>query len=103
MSELTIPLDVSQIADKERGQQRVKVAVKEGDKVKTQVVSVTSGKAEVKLNVGSKQTLSIAVGPENVSDEEIFRLQTITTAVTPAQWAGKARLRLSPIVVTPNW
>ena len=103
MSELTIPLDVSQVADKERGRQRVKVAVKEGEKVKTQVVSVAAGKAEVKLNVDSKQSLSIAVGPENVSDEEIFHLQTITTLVKPNQWAGKAKLKLTPIIVTPNW
>jgi hypothetical protein len=103
MSELTIPLDVSQVADNERGQQRVKVAIKEGDKVRTQIVSVAAGKAEVKLNVDSKQTLSIAVGPENVADEEMFHLQTLTTAVTPTQWAGKAKLKLPPIIVTPIW
>ena len=103
MSELTIPLDVSQVADKERGQQRVKVAIKEGDRVRTQIVSVAAGKAEVKLNVDPKQTVSIAVGPENVEDDEIFHLQTLTTAVTPAQWAGKAKLKLTPIVVTPIW
>jgi hypothetical protein len=103
MSELVIPLDVSQVPEGERGQQSVKVAVRAGDKVQSQVVKVTAGKAEVKLNVDAKQALSIAVGPDNVSDEEIFQLQTLTTNVTPRQWAGKAKLALPPIIVTPVW
>jgi hypothetical protein len=103
MSELVIPLDASQVPEGERGQQSVKVAVRAGDKVQSQVVKVTAGKAEVKLNVDAKQALSIAVGPDNVSDEEIFQLQTLTTNVTPRQWAGKAKLALPPIIVTPVW
>jgi hypothetical protein len=48
MSTLIIPIDASQISDNERGQQKVKVAVRAGDKTTSQIVSVESGKAQVK-------------------------------------------------------
>ena len=103
MSKLVIPLDVSQVPDADRGQQKVKVAVQAGDKITSQVVSVKPGKAEVTLEVDSKQPLAIAIGPENVSDEEVFNFQTITTRVSPNLWADKPSLRLPPIIITPPW
>jgi hypothetical protein len=103
MSILVIPIDVSQVPDSDRKQQRVKVAVQIGDKVTSQVVPVDAGKAEVKLEVDPKQTLAIAVGPENVSDQEIFHFETLNARVTPNQWGDKAALTLAPITVTPIW
>lgn len=103
MSELVIPIDVSQVTDKERGQQRVKVAVQQGDKVKSQIVAVDAGKAEVRLDVDPKSPVTIAAGPESVADEDIFKLQTITAGVSPALWGGKSSLTVQPIVVTPTW
>jgi len=103
MSKLVIPIDVSQVTDTDRGQQKVKVAAKVGDKVVSDVVSVKDGKAEVTLDVDPKQSVSLAIGPDNVSDQEIFNFQTITTTVNPAQWANKPSLKLSPFVVTRTW
>ena len=103
MSKLVIPLDVSQVTDKDREQQKVKVAAKIGDKIVSQVVSVKSGKAEVTLDVDGSKPLSLAVGPDNVSDQEIFNFQTLTTNVNPAQWANKATLKLPPFIVTRPW
>ena len=101
MSTLIIPIDASQISEKERGQQKVKVAVREGTKTKSYVVSVDSGKAEVKIEVDHKQPLTIAVGPATASDEDIFHLQTLTASVSPSQWAKDNSLTVGPIVVTP--
>ena len=103
MSKLVIPIDVSQVTDTDRGQQKVKVAAKVGDKIVSDVVSVKDGKAEVTLDVDPKQSVSLAIGPDNVSDQEIFNFQTITTTVNPAQWANKPSLKLSPFVVTRTW
>ena len=103
MSVLVIPIDASQVAEGDRKQQRVKVAVKMGDKVTSQVVAVDAGKGEVKLEVDPKQELLIAVGPENVSDDELFHLQTINIRVSPNQWAEKPSLTLTPINVTAAW
>jgi len=100
MSILVIPIDASQISEKERGQQKVKVAVREGGKVKSAVVSVEGGQAEVKLEVDPKRNLEIAVGPANASDEDIFRLQTLTASVTPKHWGKEKSLTLSPIAIT---
>jgi hypothetical protein len=92
MSKLVIPIDVSQVKETDRGQQKVRVAAKIGEKVVSQVVSVKAGKAEVTLDVDAKQPLTLAIGPDNVSDQELFNFQTLTTAVNPAQWANKATL-----------
>ena len=75
MSKLVIPLDVSQVTDKDREQQKVRVAAKIGEKVVSQVVSVKNGKAEVTLDVDGSKPLSLAVGPDNVSDQELFNFQ----------------------------
>jgi len=100
MSTLIIPIDASQISEKERGQQKVKVAVREGEKTHSQIVSVESGKAEVKLEVNHKKSLQIAVGPANASDEDIFRLRTLTASVSPQQWEKEKALTLTPIAIT---
>jgi hypothetical protein len=103
MSKLVIPIDTSQVGEADRGQQKVKVAARVGDKVISQVVSVKTGKAEVTLDVDPKLPIAIAVGPDNIADEDIFNFQTLTTAVSPTQWAGKPSLKLSPIIVTLPW
>jgi len=103
MSKLVIPIDVSQVTDADRGQQKVRVAAKVGEKVVSQVVAVKSGKAEVTLDVDAKQPMTLAIGPDSVSDQEIFNFQTLTTTVNPAQWANKATLRLPAFIVTPPW
>ena len=100
MSTLTIPIDVSQISEKERGRQKVKVAVREGEKIKSKTISVDSNKAQVKLEVDHRKSLEIAIGPGNASDEDIFKLRTLTASVSPQQW-GKEGLTLTPIVITP--
>ncbi|MBV9958056.1 MAG: hypothetical protein JO360_06515, partial [Acidobacteria bacterium] len=84
MSDLVIPLDATQVAAAEREQQGVRVAVRDaGGKITSQVVKVGPGKAEARLRVDGKQSLTVAVGPENVSDEELFNLQTINTQISP--------------------
>ena len=103
MSKLVIPIDVSQVKDADRGQQKVRVAAKIGEKVVSQVVSVKSGKAEVTLDVDARQPLTLAIGPDNVSDQDLFNFQTLTTAVNPTQWANKPTLKLPPFIVTPAW
>ena len=103
MSKLVIPIDVSQVPDADRGQQKVRVAAKVGNKVVSQVVDVKAGKGEVTLDVEANQPVSLAFGPDNVSDDEIFNFQTLTVNVSPNQWAGKASLKLPPIIITPPW
>jgi hypothetical protein len=103
MSKLVIPIDVSQITDTDRGQQKVKVAAKVGEKIVSDVVSVKDGKAEITLDVDPKQAVTLAVGPDNVSDQEIFNFQTLTATVNPAQWAGKPSLKLPAFIVTRPW
>ena len=101
MSTLIIPIDASQISEKERGQQKVKVAVREGGKVSSQTVSVEAGGAQVRMEVDYNKNLEIAVGPANASDDDIFRLRTLTASVSPRQWEKDKSLTLTPIAITP--
>jgi hypothetical protein len=101
MSTIVIPIDASQVPEKDRGQQKVKVAVREGGKTQSTLVSVAAGKTEARLDVSAKQGLEIAVGPATASDEDIFRLRTLTASVSPAQFGKEGSLTISPIVVTP--
>ena len=105
MSTLVIPIDASQVEDAERKQQKIKVAVAvgEGAKITSRVVTVESGKSEVKLEVDSKQSLTVAIGSDSASDEDLFRLQTINIQVNPRQWEEKPTLTLPAVVITPNW
>lgn len=103
MSVLVIPIDASQISETDRSQQRVKVAVQSGDKVVSQVVAVKDGKAEARLDVDPKQSLAVAVGPENASDEDIFHLQTLTANISATQWGTQKTLEMPAFRLTPTW
>ncbi|WP_321477389.1 carboxypeptidase-like regulatory domain-containing protein [uncultured Paludibaculum sp.] len=103
MSILRIPIDASQIADADRKQQKVKVAVQDRKGIKSQIIALDAGKGEVKLDVDPKQTLSIAVGPATASDEDIFHLQTLTSKVSPTQWGTEKTLAIPALVITPQW
>jgi hypothetical protein len=103
MSELIIPIDASQVPESDRKQQRVRVAIRDQKGIKSQVVAVEQGKAEIKLDVDPKQNLSIAIGPESASDEDIFHLQTLTATVSPSHWVAGQPLTIAPLVLTPIW
>lgn len=103
MSVLIIPIDASQLGERERTEQKVKVAVQDRDGVKAQVVSLEQGRTETKLEVDSEQVLTVAVGPAETSDEDILHLQTLTTRISPNQWRGNDSLTIDPFVITPFW
>lgn len=102
MSVVIVPIDASQVPDQDRKQQRVKVAVQTRGGVRSQVVSVEGGKSEVKLEVEPGQAATIALGPDNVADADLFHKQTLTVNI-PAKQLGDRAFTLPPIVITPWW
>ncbi|MBV8928319.1 MAG: carboxypeptidase regulatory-like domain-containing protein, partial [Mycobacteriaceae bacterium] len=102
MARIEIPIDASGVPQNERGKQRVRVALKYGDTIQSEVVPVDSGKADVSLNVEARGPLTIAVGPENISAAELFRRDTPTVAVKPRTVKGELVYEIQPIVVGPN-
>src|SRR5262245_8069412 len=102
MSSLIIPLDLSQIPEEERKQLKVKVAVDDGEKIISKIAK-PSGRDEITLEVDGKRSLTVAVGSDSASDEDLIRLQTINVQVPPNQWVDKPKLTLPPIVITPGW
>src|SRR3954454_20079363 len=103
MSVLNLSIDASQIPAQDQKQQKVKIAVQQGRGTKSQVVAVAGGKAAVKFEVDPKQSASIAVGPENASDADMFHLQTLTASVSPTQWGNQTTLTLPALILTPKW
>jgi hypothetical protein len=103
MSVLIIPIDASQVSANDRQQQKIKVAVHGPKGIQSQIVSLESGKAELKFEVDPTQSLSVAVVPATATDEDAFHLQTLTAAVSPSQWQKAAALTVPSLVVTPHW
>lgn len=102
MSVVIVPIDASQIPESDRKQQRVKVAVQTRKGIRSQIVSVEGGKAEAKLELEPGQSASIAVGPDNVSDKDLFYKQTLTANVSAKQ-LGERPYTLPPFVISPWW
>jgi hypothetical protein len=103
MSKLIVPIDASQIASAEREGQRLRVAVQTVEGVRSQIVSVGADRTEVTLDVDPARAISVAIGPADATDDDMFHLQTLTAQVSPRQWVEKGSLTIAPFVLTPWW
>ena len=101
-STLIVVLDATQLGKDLRKQQKIKVGVKGAEgKVQSQIVMLVGDKLELKFAAEPKLALDVAVGPADASDENLFRLQTLTQRVLPTQWRDPAKLVLEPLPITP--
>lgn len=100
MATLIVALDARQIAVTERKQQKIKVALQGPDgKVLSKVVPVTEEKVQVSFDVDQKVPFTVAIGPADSTDDEIFKLQTLTANIAPALWRDQ-KLAV-PIIIDP--
>ena len=98
---VTVPIDVSQVDDA-KGRVKV-VAIAEDGKRTSQTVDVSKGKtasATFKF-AESPGSLRIFVGPENVAENEIDRLQTISTTVPARTLALQNAVTVPALKITP--
>ena len=56
MSVLNLSIDASQIPAQDQKQQKVRIAVQQGGRTRSQVVTIANGKAATKFDVDPKQT-----------------------------------------------
>ena len=103
MSVVIVPIDASQIPEQDRKQQRIKIAVQTRAGIRSQVVSIEGGKSEVKVEVEQGQSATIAIGPQNVSDHDIFHKQTLTATVAATQSGEGRAITVPPFIITPWW
>ncbi len=102
MAALVVSLDARQISPDEKKQQRIKVGVQGADgKTLSRVVSVDADQVDVRFDVDQRQSLQVAIGPADAADDELFKLDTLTSRVTPTQWRD-AQLQL-PLILTPYY
>ena len=102
MTAITVPIDASQIPEQERGKQNVRVAVRAGKEVHSKVVSVKSGRASAKFEIDAGGPVTIGVGPESASAEDIFLRDTPTVTVRPRKGGDGATYHVDPIALQPH-
>ena len=104
MSTISVQIDATQVPAQQREAQRIRVAARSGERTSSTVVSVASGKATAKLNSEGSGPITIAVGPESSTADELFNRNTPTLSVRPTLVDGKSQYTIRPIVITePIW
>ena len=104
MTTIKVPVDATQIPESERGKQKVRVALRAGDKITSHVVSVEAGRAEAEFSVDASGPVTIAVGPEASDAADLFRRSTPTVTVRATEVNGRPGHVVQPIVISyPIW
>jgi hypothetical protein len=101
---LTVPVDASNAGDLEKGQNLKAVTRDRSGKLQSQVVSLRGGKASATFEFDEQPAgLRVFVGAEDTPDEQMDKLQTISTNVRSL--TGSAT-ELAPISISAfywNW
>lgn len=104
MSKILVPIDASQIPQGERGKQNVRVAVRAGKEIVSEIVSVKSGRAEAIFELDAAGPVTIAVGPEATSAADLFVRNTPTVTVRPVRGGKERAYPVDPIIIPfPIW
>ncbi|HZF11883.1 MAG TPA: carboxypeptidase-like regulatory domain-containing protein [Thermoanaerobaculia bacterium] len=105
--QLQVALDASQIKDL-KPDSKIKVVTKDGNgALASQIVTLggTGGKGAKPVATfpfaKPPGTVQVAVGPADATDEELFGLQTLTTAVSAHEWTQATVLR--ELAITPHY
>jgi len=98
--ELTVPLDLSEIADTAKGE-RVKVVARAADgTIDSAVVKVAGATASATLKFRDKPgAVTVAVGPTTADDAQILDADTVGLQVPSRYWEDVTKVSLSPIAV----
>lgn len=103
--ELVVPLDASGI-DNFKPEQDVKVVAKdtEGTLYSEKVRLDRRGKGSATIKFDERPSaLSVFVGPEAASEEEMIGLQTLTFDVAKRLWDDKSVLEFPPLTIHPHY
>ena len=104
MSAILVPIDASQVPEKERGRQKVRVAIRAGKHIASEVISVEAGRGEAKFEIEHAGPVTIAIGPENAHAAELFNRNTPTVTVRPLRGEERPIYRVEPILIPrPIW
>lgn len=100
---LIVPLDASRIDEVVKGQTVQVVSRDSSGDIRSCMVRLDEkGKGSAAFSFEQVPgTLTLALGPEEVSAEEMFHLQTISITVTASQWKNVKELHLPAVVIPP--
>ena len=99
-SRLLVPLDASKVTDF-KPDRAVKVGLRrERSRLRGHGQLDIKGQGTASLSFESAPGgLQVVVGPQDATAEQMRGLQTISVEVAPRQWAGKAELTISPVLI----
>ena len=102
---LEVPLDASKIEGFQPDQKLKVLLVGRSGPLQSQVVALNSkGLGAAQFSIPSQSGgLSILVGPEAASDQDLQNMQTLTVSVSPAQIRGLSELKFSAILIPPYY
>lgn len=104
MSTITIPVNALAVPQELRTQTKLRVAIKSGEKIHSEVVAVAGGNAEARFEVEGRGPVTVAVGPEATLAVDLFNKVTPTATISPELVDGRPIYRTQPIVITePIW
>jgi len=104
MGNIKIPIDASRIPESDRSQQRVRVALRSGKTILSEVCPVASGSATANFDLDTDGPVTVAVGPESSDAASLFVRATPTITVRPTTVGGRSTYTVMPIVITlPIW
>lgn len=97
---LTVPLDLSEIADKAKGEQLKVVARAADGTIASTTVKVSGAAAQATLTFKERPgAVTVAIGPTTADDSQILDADTLGVHVPSRYWEDVTKVSLSPITV----
>jgi hypothetical protein len=104
MTVITVPVSAQNVPEEERKRSQVRIAVKAGGTVLSEVVSIASGGGEARFNVEGNSSVTVAIGPEAASAADLFNKATATTVISARTLAANPNYKAPAIIITePIW
>lgn len=104
MPSITIPIQVQNVPEADRGKTKVRVALKTAKAIHSEVVSVSTGAAEARFEIEEPGQVSVAVGPASTDAADLFHKSTPTTTISARTLAANPVYKAPAIIITePIW
>src|SRR5262245_12619471 len=102
---LEVPLDASQVENFDSQRSLKAVARNRQGNIQSASVSFRNktGTANFQFEENPGR-LTVAIGPADAPDEDLFRLQTLQVEIPASRWVDATVVKLPPIIIpTPIW
>jgi hypothetical protein len=104
MTVITIPVNAENVPEDQRKKSLVRIAIKTGGSIRSEVVSIASGSSEARFEVDGISPVTVAIGPEATSAADLFNKATATAMISTQALAANPVYKVPTITITePIW